>query len=316
MQDTRLAAAIALLLVTTALAGCLGGTAPGAGDEDPRTTGDASGEGSPPSQTNGTAAGPNGSAQADGDRSGTDLTLAGCEEQIGLFPLPAQDPWTTALPDGFEAEPFQDVPGTIALAAAGLACQTASHDGQDSGPIHILGGLLLVRPPPELTRSGAIHGLWIGGNTDDPLAAQALQGWGLNVGDGTFTMETTDAEPAARQGLFQLRDEGFVVSLATQVGPGLSDETGYDIRIFVPGDTGVQAIVDGSSGDAEGAWVGQADLVVPFPPPVDAGVAVHRWGESYSLTLAPGPQAAIEGDKDNAGEIPAPWWSLGRAQAG
>lgn len=311
------AAAIALLIVTTALAGCLGDIDPGAGDdEDLRPTqGTSEDDGADP-PANGTAGG-----QADGSTGGpgqaSDVTLSGCQEQIGVFPLPAQGPWVSMLPDGFEPEPFEDVPGTISLAAAGFSCQTASHGEQESGPVHLLGGMLLVQPPQELARSGALHALWIGGNTDDGLTARALQGLGLNVGGGTFTVEMVDAQPAARQGIFHLQDGEFIVSLGTRVGPQLTDDTGYDIRLFIPDyEGGVATILDAASADADGAWLGQAEIAFSMPPPVDAGVAIHRWGEDYHLTLRPGPATATTGNQTTTSTLESAWWPSTGVQEG
>lgn len=303
------AAAIALLIVTTALAGCLGGIDPGADDdEDLRPTeGTPDGDGGDP-QADGTA-GKQADRSAGGPEQATDLTLAGCQEQIGVFPLPAQGPWVSMVPDGFEPEPFEGVPGTVSLAVAGFSCPTVSHGEEESGPVHLLGGMVLVQPPQELARSGALHALWIGGNTDDELTSQALRGLGLDVGGGTFTAETVDAQPAARQGIFHLQDGDFIVSMDTRVGPGMTDEDGYAIRIFVPDDEGgVEAILDASSAGADGAWLGQAEIALSIPPPVDAGVAVHRWGEGYQLTLRPGPATATEGNQTTASTIEGAWW--------
>lgn len=310
------AAAIALLIVTTALAGCLGGTDPGAGgDEDLRPTGDTSGQDRPSSGANGTGGAP-ADRSTNAAEQATNLTLAGCQEQIGVFPLPAQGPWVSMLPDGFEPEPFEDVPGTISLAVAGFNCQSVSLGEEESGPAHVLAGMLLVQPPPELTRSGAIHALWIGGNTDDPLTGKALRGWGLGTGDGTFTVETVDAQPAARQGVFQLQDGEFLVSMDTRVGPAVTDEEGYDIRIFDTGSDGVQAVIDASAGGAEDAWLGQAEIAFPIPPPVDPGMAIHRWGDSYELTLQPTPSALPGGNQTTASILESPWWPPTGTQEG
>lgn len=290
MPNHARAAAIALLLLTTSLAGCIGGqdeaTPTNTEDAGPAGTGPPGGPGSQE------GSGLEGNVSAVPGTGGL-VELSSCTEHLGLFALPAEL-FAGQLPDGFEPEPVEGAPGTVGFFVIAVTCDTGavvnpSSPGQPgantsiSEPGMIAGGIT-VRPPSELASGADVHGLLIGLLTEGEGLAQALGPWGLEPEEATISQNTADLDLASL-GQAQGSVGEFQVVLATEVSAAVDDASGYHARIFSLEGYGVTGWMDVRTGGATGGGSGTATFAFPEVPPVHQGLGLQRLGDAYGYEL-------------------------------
>lgn len=286
---------MAAVLLAAALAGCIGsdgGSAETASDPGPATAGD--GDATVPSNETGASA-PNETEEdanplgtlPDGSPVPAQTTLAGCHEQIGVFPVPDRLVGTST-PEGFETASFGPLGETATLVVLSLSCTV---DGEDHGETW---AMVEVEPPEEMASDEADFSLLVLGaitSSEDQTATYRAWGLGDDVLDGDVTVEALHEAGPTRSGHVLATDGDFTVHVYSGVGGEASPEEAGNARVFGAEDGEVTGIVDVAWTDAQGGYeTGEATLAVeggtpaPIPQPQGAGIAVHTWGEDYDIT--------------------------------
>lgn len=270
---------IGLLLVVAAMGGCIGDS----GEQVEETD---------------TEDGPffNGTSQQQAlpDDVPRNVTLGGCNEHGGAFPIP-QDMFGAELPDGFSYVPFDPAGQSATLIVIGLSCSLAG-----GGSVGELWGFLHVDPPQELAVSDAVHLAVLGGFVDDRAQVEIYHAWGLGEGGslsvGDVAVETIQQTPMARAGQTTAGDEGFTIRMTSAVQGEPSPESAGSARLFGIQGGDLTGIVDVDWTDSDAGFdqgeghlsiEGELQDLSPEGPAFStAGVAWHFWGDSYDLRFS------------------------------
>lgn len=267
----------AVLLVLAALAGCIGG------EEGSLESTDA------PTDV-GTNASTDGPTLPDGRPAPGNLTLAGCNEHGGAFPVPA-GPFQEELPEGFSPVPFGPEGPTATLVVIAVSCSTS-----EGAPVAELTGFLQVEPSEDLSAGDVPHLVVLGGFSTSEQRVDVYDAWGMGDGIdvGDVTLEEPGQAPVARAGHAQGSGDGFTVDMVSTVeGPPEAESAG-EARIFGVADGSVTGVVDLNWTDSQGGFAqgeatltfqGDVSVMAGIPQPPTAGLAWHWWGDDYDIRL-------------------------------
>lgn len=266
---------LAVLLLTTGLAGCLG------------TTDDAGGGDEPLAETSADEAS---TSTSDGDEPTNasslpaPIRLDACTTQRAVFALPANE--APSLPSGFEPVPYADEPtgDTIQLVTHARACQ---HQGDEV--VELLGTIPV--DPPESYEAGPVdsYAVLLGGFASNGSILAFYQAAGLtDIVESEVTLELSELAEGAEVGEAHAPGDGFEVSVRTAAGGSASSSAPGVERVFGTQAGAVTGAVDLGSSDRQVTGPGGAtiNLVETFLP-VDgelAGEGVHVRGLDLGLT--------------------------------
>ncbi len=278
-------ACLAVLLITAGLAGCIG-----TDDRSPPTQ-----EGPDPGPTTNHANESSETGPALEETTGTDplnesraptLRMVGCTEHIGLFPIPAPLAQLD-LPEGFEPEPFEGIPGSATYLVLGLGCDLGSFGSQGIGDPGLMATGYVVQPPSQLAASVDRHIVFTGGAVEAPALAGLLAGWGLPVEEGTFSQNSAAVAAGSTTGSLLASADGFHAAMVSNAGPRQGTEAGYTARAFAVTDGQVQGHVDIETNGTVAGSLGEATLQQVGAPALHQGIGIHRVEDGYTYELTP-----------------------------
>lgn len=255
----------AILLLTAAMAGCIGAD----------TSEEIEGTDVPPGESPREVEIPQG------------MEMTGCSEQLGIFPMVSPGEAMAPLPEGFESEHLFYIFATHCEASAAA-------EGDAVTQLH--GGLFVV-PPDDLAREDAVaHALPFGAFVDHGNVTSVFDEWNMGAEEGDVTVETLAETPAARTGHALGSEGSFTVHMYSEaLSPG-EGEPGV-VRFFGIDDGEVANAVDMTwteasvlQGQATYAFDGQTS---PFPPPAEPGIVEHWWGDDYAFEFTYVPSEAL-----------------------
>lgn len=207
------------------------------------------------------------------------LTMGGCTEQVGFFPLVAPSD-TVPLPEGFESENLLYV----------VATECDMVDAAEEGKVSQIQAGLLVTPPDRFALDGSMgHGVPLGSLVDDANVTSVFQSWNMGqIEQAEVLVDRVAETPAGHTGHALGGTEDFTVHMYSQASiPG--DGAAGVIRLFGVDDGVVTNAVDLAWTEAP-LLQGEATLVIegapglpPFPAPVEPGIVEHWWGEDYAF---------------------------------
>lgn len=224
--------------------------------------------------------------------------LTGCHEQGGVFPA---DPDRAGdLPEGFSHVSSDPAGATATIHWIGRMC-----DLEGDASYGEIWGFWEVQPPEHLVREVAdIHLLAFSIQTSDQRQVDVYKVWGIGefVIPSVIDVEVLQDGPPSRTGHVSGDAGGFVLDIYTTMHGEAAPEPARTARVFGYADgqlTGAMDLAwtqaDGALLDGEAAWSVEVPLTAVPPPPPEPGTGVHRWGESYDLTVDRVELAELQG---------------------
>lgn len=255
---TGLGAALAIVLVTVVVAGCIGTTGEAS---ETQSVDDAATE-APPSSS--ALPGP--------------FTLRACAEQFGLFTIPASDA-EPYLPDGFELTGLSGTPlpeGTAHLVVLAYTCD------EDGVAVTEFSADLVVEPPEAVRNDDAgDHYINVVGVTTSASTLDAYHAWGLTgMQEGEVGIDAAADTPlAGAWGSHAAQGSAEARMTTSALGPPTA-ASGGEVRIFGVEDRKVTGALDITWTDVEGGY-GEAAFQDEGLVPVateEVGLGGSFWG--------------------------------------
>ncbi len=221
-----------------------------------------------------------------------DLGFDTCDEQLGLFPVPAE--FAGDLPPGFKVETVDPAGRLGMMAVVSASCTQGTIGGVDGGERAFVIGLIMVEPPAEYRVEGSLHAVPFAAIASTDELVTTFEAW--NFGDvlkGDITVGGT-ATPVARVGHMLAATTDMTVHMYSAIaGAELSAPAGA-VRAFAFDGDELSHVVDWEWSAAPGLENGEATFEVMYAdgislfPPAQPGLAAHYWGISYGLRAMTG----------------------------
>ncbi len=265
--------AIILLLITSALAGCLGASddAVDAADADDAST-------TTPTSTTASAV--------------MQVALDDCEEVAGAWVMD-DDELRPHLPPGFEpaGAPGGEA-GVLQLITA--TCTLTPPNGSDADPrdVSIATAWIMVDPPAEYTVDGVgayLIAPWT--VVTDAGAASTFSDWGLEVVEGDVGFGAPVSGPPAQVDEVTASDGDFSLTLSATVPSRETNPNHPIFRAFLVNEGEVMGAMDIDGGSHPHWEIGGSHLETsgpaPFPAPDAPGIAIHGFEGQLHFSYVP-----------------------------
>lgn len=228
-------------------------------------------------------------------RSRGTITYEDCEQQIGVFPMDANDT-TEYLPEGFAPVAFQDSspagssgapapdPASATLQLTATSCQATSAAGKATKRVDLLQAWIYVDPPDHLEDDGInayVVVPWLAAS--DIKESRAFSNVGLPAERAAVASSINGIAGPLSSGTADATTETLEVKLETAVPGLIRDTTPERIRLFgvIPAadEATLSGVVDMYEESHTHLLIGTATMgasgAIPFPLPETRGVALQ-----------------------------------------